>query len=99
MKPVTLAFCLKMRCPAEVRGATGRCVDLAPDEEGKRYEGSCQSCCGKVGNDLRGQNGGLSCRICSSPHEDSSPGASQAQRRHTSKHAHGCFPPQMSAGQ
>lgn len=89
-----------------MRGTTGRCVDFAPDEEGKQNEGSCQSCCGKVGNDLRGQKGGLHCRICSShpqlSHhvpEDPSPGASQAERRHMSKHADGCFPPQMSGGQ
>lgn len=61
MKCVTLAFCVKMRCLAGVRGATGRRVDLAPDEEGNRYEGSCQSCRGKVGNELRGRKGGLSC--------------------------------------
>lgn len=49
-----------------------------------------------LGNDLRGRNAGLSCRIYSSHpqpshHEDSTPEVSQAEHSRTHKHTHGCF--------
>lgn len=61
-----------------------------------RRKGAVRAAEGKVGNDLRGRNAGLSCRICSSHpqpshREDSTPEASQAEHRHTRKHTHGCY--------
>lgn len=49
-------------------------------------KGAVRAAVEKVGNDLRGRNGGLSCcHPQPSHHEDSSPEASQAENRHTSK--------------